>query len=75
MWWQCDERSQVEMTVYACLQPMMFSLVIVVKAGPKFEILGTSDLSDNSNASPAVAQDKLLLKGAKFLYCIGKKPS
>ena len=48
---------------------------VVVKAGPKFEILGTNDLGDNSNASLAVAQDKLLLKGAKFLYCIGKKPS
>jgi outer membrane protein assembly factor BamB len=46
---------------------------VVVAAGPEFKVLGTSDLGDTSNASPAVAGDKLFIKGGKYLYCIGKK--
>ena len=46
---------------------------VVVKVGPKFELLGTSDLGDSANTSPAVAHGKLVLKGGKFLYCVGKK--
>lgn len=42
----------------------------VVKAGPQFEVLGTSDLGDGSLASPAVAGQRLFLKGRKQLYCI-----
>jgi len=45
----------------------------VVQAGPKFEILGTSDLGDPSQASPAVADGRLFLRGGRHLYCIGKK--
>jgi outer membrane protein assembly factor BamB len=45
----------------------------VVKAGPRLEILGTSDLGDGSDASPAVAGERLYLRGSRFLYCIGKK--
>src|SRR5262249_51428696 len=42
----------------------------VVKAGPKLVILGSSDLGDPSEASPAVADGRLFLKGRRFLYCI-----
>lgn len=42
----------------------------VLKAGNKAEVLGTSDLGDGSNASPAVADGKLFLKGRRFLWCI-----
>jgi outer membrane protein assembly factor BamB len=45
----------------------------VVKAGPKFEILATNDLSDASEASPAVSEGRIFLKGKQYLYCIGKK--
>ena len=45
----------------------------VVKAGPKFEILGTGDLGDPSQASPAVADGRLYLRGGRKLYCIGTK--
>jgi outer membrane protein assembly factor BamB len=46
---------------------------VVVQAGPKYEALGTGDLGDSSNASPAVADGKLFIKGGRNLYCIGKK--
>jgi len=42
-----------------------------VKAGPTFEILATNDLGDASPASPAAADGKLVLKGRKWLFCIG----
>ena len=45
----------------------------VVKAGEKFEILATNDLGDEGQASPAVADGKLFLKGRKMLYCVGEK--
>lgn len=42
----------------------------VVKAGPQFEVLATSDLGDAGLASPAVSSGSLFLKGRKQLYCI-----
>jgi outer membrane protein assembly factor BamB len=45
----------------------------VIKAGPQFEVLGTSDLNDAAPASPAVSSSRLFLKGKKLLYCIGVK--
>jgi outer membrane protein assembly factor BamB len=45
----------------------------VIKAGEKFEILATNDLGDDSQASPAVADGKMFLKGRKMLYCVGEK--
>jgi hypothetical protein len=45
---------------------------LVVKAGKEFEVLGTNVLEDLIWSSPAVAGDKLLLRGVKGLYCIKK---
>jgi outer membrane protein assembly factor BamB len=45
----------------------------VVKAGPKFEVLGTSDLGDPSQASPAVAGGRIYLRGGRHLFCVGTK--
>ncbi len=45
---------------------------LVVKAGKEFELLGTNVLEDLIWSSPAVAGDKLLVRGVKGLYCIGK---
>jgi outer membrane protein assembly factor BamB len=44
----------------------------VVQAGPKMKVLGISDLGDPSRASPAIAGDRLYLKGTEYLYCIGR---
>jgi outer membrane protein assembly factor BamB len=45
----------------------------VLKAGPTLDILATNDLSDDSEASPAVAHGHIFLKGRQQLFCIGKK--
>jgi len=46
---------------------------VVIPVGPKFEVQASSDLNDGSPASPAVANGRLYIKGARYLYCIGKK--
>lgn len=43
----------------------------VLRAGPKADVLGVSDLGDPSLASPAVAGGRLFIKGGRNLYCIG----
>jgi outer membrane protein assembly factor BamB len=45
----------------------------VLQAGPEFRLLAVNDLGDPCHASPAVSDGKILLKGSRFLYCIGKK--
>jgi outer membrane protein assembly factor BamB len=42
----------------------------VIQAGPKFQILAINDLGDGNHPSPAVANGKLYLVGAKNIYCI-----
>jgi outer membrane protein assembly factor BamB len=44
----------------------------VVKTGPTFTLLGSSDLGDPSDASPAIAGNRLFLRGGRYLYCIGR---
>ncbi len=45
----------------------------VLKAGPTFEVLGSSELGDAGRASPAVAAGRLYLRGSRYLFCVGKK--
>ena len=45
----------------------------VLKAGPTFEVLGSSDLGDPGRGSPAVAAGRMYLKGSRYLFCLGKK--
>ena len=45
-------------------------LTLVVKLGPKFEVLASNQLDDGIIASPAVAGDELFIRGDKNLYCI-----
>lgn len=46
---------------------------VVIKAGPKFEVLAVNDLGDSNSASAAVSGGRFFLKGNRVLYCIGKK--
>jgi len=45
----------------------------ILKAGPTYELIATSDLGEHGSASPAVAGGKLFLKGHQHLFCIGSK--
>ncbi len=48
--------------------------MVVVAAGPKFQILSSAILENGRgvfNASPAIQNDRLFIRSNKFLYCIG----
>lgn len=47
-------------------------VVLVIKAGEKFEILATNAIDDNFHASPVVVSDELILRGFKSLYCFSE---
>ena len=46
--------------------------VRAVHKNEKFELLATNPLGEKVQASPAVWQDHLLIRGEKHLFCIGK---
>jgi outer membrane protein assembly factor BamB len=43
---------------------------IVIKAGPAFEVLATNHLDDGFDASPALVDNEIFLRGRTFLYAI-----
>jgi outer membrane protein assembly factor BamB len=45
---------------------------LVIKHGPAYEVLAKNALDDGFNASPALVDNELYLRGAKYLYSIGK---
>jgi outer membrane protein assembly factor BamB len=45
----------------------------VIKAGPAHEVLRTNSVGEPVYASIAIGGGKLFIRGAKHLYCIGKK--
>jgi outer membrane protein assembly factor BamB len=45
----------------------------VVKHGPAFEVLGSNKLDDGFNASPALVDNEIYLRGNRYLYCIAEK--
>ncbi len=46
---------------------------LVLRHGPKFEVLATNMLDDGFDASPALVDGELYLKGYRYLYCISEK--
>lgn len=46
----------------------------VVKASPKFELLGVNPLGETSNSSLAVSDGELFIRTHKSLWCVGAPP-
>lgn len=44
----------------------------VLKLSSEFQVLATNILNDKFDASPAIVDDELFLKGKSFLYCISE---
>lgn len=44
-------------------------IVLVVQAGPQFNLLASNKLDDDFHASPVIIGDQLILRGFKSLYC------
>lgn len=45
---------------------------VVAKAGDSFEVVATNKLDESFDASPAIVDDQIYLRGGKFLYRIEK---
>jgi hypothetical protein len=48
-------------------------VTMVIKNSESFEVLATNKLEDNTDASPALVDNEIYLRGSKFLYCIAEK--
>lgn len=46
--------------------------VYVLAAGPKFKVLAKNTVAERVSSTPAVADNRLFLRGEKHLFCIGK---
>ncbi len=46
---------------------------VVIRHGPRLEILATNRLDDNFSASPVIVGKDLYLRGHKYLYCIASE--
>ena len=50
--------------------PSRDGTTLVIAAGPTFEVLAVNMLEDGFDASPAVADGEMYLRGQRYLYCI-----
>lgn len=46
---------------------------VVLKHGPQFQVLAENTLDDGFDASPALVDGELFLRGYRYLYCIAEK--
>ena len=53
--------------------PSQDGTTVVLKHGPTFEVLAQNKLDDGFNASPALVDNELYLRGFRSLYCISEK--
>jgi hypothetical protein len=47
-------------------------IITVIKPGPTFQPISKNPLGERMNASPAISNGKIYLRGSKHLFCIGK---
>jgi outer membrane protein assembly factor BamB len=47
----------------------------VIKAGAKHEVIGTNSIGEPVHSSPAIADEKIFIRGDQNLYCIGNARS
>ena len=45
----------------------------VIKHGPAFELIGVNKLEDRFDASPALVDGEIYLRGYKYLYCVAAR--
>lgn len=49
-----------------------YGAACIVAAGPKFKVLGKGTIDDTFWATPAIADNAIILRGVKALYCVRK---
>ena len=48
-------------------------VMLVAKAGAKFELVARNELGEKTYASPALSEGQMFLRGFSHLYCIGQR--
>jgi outer membrane protein assembly factor BamB len=48
-------------------------LTLVIKHSDTYEVLASNKLDDRFDASPAIGDDELFLKGKEYIYCIAER--
>jgi len=48
-------------------------VTVVIKAGPRFELVAENDLDDYMLSSPAISDGQIFIRTSGFLYAIGQK--
>jgi hypothetical protein len=48
-------------------------VITVIKPGSTFEAVARNAIGERMNASPAISNGKIYLRGDKHLFCIGSK--
>jgi outer membrane protein assembly factor BamB len=43
---------------------------LVLRHGPKYEVLAKNSLDDGFDASPALVDNEIFIRGYRYLYCI-----
>ena len=47
-------------------------VITVIKPGPTFDVLAKNSIGERMNASPAISNGKIFLRGASHIFCIAK---
>ncbi len=48
-------------------------IITVIKPGPEFQYIAKNDIGEKMNASPAISNGKIYIRGYEHLFCIGSK--
>ena len=48
-------------------------IITVIKPGPVFEMVAQNSIGERMNASPAISNGKIYLRGSEHIFCIGEK--
>jgi outer membrane protein assembly factor BamB len=71
--WEEDMGRQYSSPVLAnglVYMPNDDGVITVIKPGPRFEYIAKNDIGEKMNASPAISNGKIYLRGYKHLFCI-----
>jgi len=47
-------------------------VITVIKPGPVFEVVAKNSIGERMNASPAISNGKIYLRGENHIFCIGE---
>lgn len=73
--WQEDLGKQYSSPVLAnglVYMPNDDGIITVIQPGPEFTVVAKNDMGEKMNASPAISNGKIYLRGYEHLFCIGK---